>query len=98
MNAVFDTHSVKEIADAIFVAVRTVKRWKASQKIPNSYRVDVMKLMGVSVDYKAFSYSEKDQYFTPHAIAEYCIKKTFEIMRLINQDDPETVRGLHTHT
>lgn len=89
MNAVFDTHSVKEIADAISVAVRTVKRWKDSQKIPNSYRADIMKLMGVSVDYKAFSYSEKDQYFTPHAIAEYCIKKTFEIMRLINQDDPE---------
>ena len=88
MNAVFDTHSVKEIADAIFVAVRTVKRWKASQKIPNSYRVEIMKLMGVSVDYTAFSYSEKDQYFTPHAIAEYCIQKTFEIIKS-NQDDPE---------
>jgi predicted RNA methylase len=88
MNAVFDTHSVKEIADAISVAVKTVKRWKDSQKIPNSYRADIMKLMGVSIDYKAFSYSEKDQYFTPHAIAEYCIQKTFEIIKL-NQDDPE---------
>jgi hypothetical protein len=86
MNAVFDTHSI-----------RRGKNRQTMEGLTED-RADIMKLMGVSVDYKAFSYSEKDQYFTPHAIAEYCIKKTFEIMRLINQDDPETVRGLHTHT
>jgi hypothetical protein len=89
MNAIFETRSDREIADAISVAVGTVKRWRIFQKIPNAYRADIMKLMGLGIDYKAFSYSEKDQYFTPQLLAEYCIRKTFEVMRVYDDDPGE---------
>jgi hypothetical protein len=88
MNVIFETRSDREIADAISVAVGTVKRWRGFQKIPNAYRADIMKMMGLGIDYNAFSYSEKDQYFTPQLLAEYCIRKTFEVMR-VHEDDPE---------
>lgn len=71
----------KLLAEHLGVARGTVKRWKQTDKVPKQYRADILKLLGKPVDFSEYSYAEKDQFFTPKAVAEYCYRKVIEIVQ-----------------
>ena len=71
----------KTVAEQLGVARGTVKRWKQTNKVPKQYHADISKLLGHTVHYSDYSYAEKDQFFTPKAIAEYCYRKVCEIVK-----------------
>lgn len=71
----------KTVAEHLVVARGTVKRWKQTNKVPKQYRADILKLLGNTVDFSEYSFAEKDQFFTPKAIAEYCYGKLCEIVK-----------------
>ena len=55
-----EEHSIAEIAKLLNVAPGTVSRWNTQQKVPESYRFDLMKLAGENIDYTQFSPKDKD--------------------------------------
>lgn len=71
----------KLLARHLGVARETVRRWKQTNKVPKQYRADILKLLGNPVDFSEYSYAEKDQFFTPKAVAEYCYRKVTEIVQ-----------------
>jgi len=87
MELQFPNVEEKILAERLGVARGTVKRWKQTNKVPKQYRADILKLLGNPVDFSVYSYAEKDQFFTPKAVAEYCYKKFTEIV----QPDKDTL-------
>ena len=69
-----EKHSTAEIAKLLNVAPGTVSRWNTQQKVPESYRFDLMKLAGEKIDYTQFSPKDKDQFFTPTNVAQHCME------------------------
>lgn len=69
-----EKHAIAEIAKLLNVAPGTVSRWNTQQKVPESYRFDLMKLVGENIDYTQFSPKDKDQFFTPSNVAQHCME------------------------
>lgn len=75
--------SSKEIADDLFIAEGTVRRWIKNKKIPKQYKIDIMTLNDSEIDLSKFSYQEKDQFFTDKNTAKYCYNVFLEKMKNI---------------
>ena len=69
-----EEHSIAEIAKLLNVAPGTVSRWNTQQRVPESYKFDLMKLAGEKIDYTQFSPKDKDQFFTPTDVAQHCME------------------------
>ena len=69
-----EEHSIAEIAKLLNVAPGTVSRWNTQQRVPESYKFDLMKLAGEKIDYTQFSPKDKDQFFTPPDVAQHCME------------------------
>ena len=81
MTDTFPNLDEKTISERLGVSRGTVKRWKKTNKVPRQYHADILKLLGNTVNYKEYTYAEKDQFFTPKSIAEYCYRKVCEIVK-----------------
>lgn len=64
--------SIKEVAGKLNLCVGTVKRWIELQDVPIQYTFDLYKLLSMEIDYSKYTYSLKDQFFTPSSIAIKC--------------------------
>ena len=58
----------------------TAKRWELLQNVPEQYRIDLMRLCEMPIDYSQMSAREKDQFFTPAETAEECTNILYNIM------------------
>lgn len=67
---VFESFSVKEVAEKCGTTLGTVKRWVEKKEVPRQYQFEIMKMSGVSIDYSQFTAKEKDQFFTPKDTAK----------------------------
>jgi len=70
--------AVTSVSKRLCVATGTVKRWIELQRVPESYTFDIMDLCGLPIDYTSFSFSDKDQFFTPPDTAAHCLKRIAE--------------------
>ena len=75
-----EKYSIVKIAQLLNVAPGTVSRWNTQQKVPESYRFDLMKLAGEEIDYTQFSPKDKDQFFTPANVAQHCMEVVMQTL------------------
>ena len=68
------------ISNILNISPSTIKRWEIKKEVPSSYTFEIMKLEKKEIDYSKFSYSDKDQFFTPLNTAKYCFQKTKDIL------------------
>ena len=79
-----EKYSIVKIAQLLNVAPGTVSRWNTQQKVPESYRFDLMKLAGEEIDYTQFSPKDKDQFFTPANVAQHCMEVVMQTLEELN--------------
>lgn len=54
--------------------------------MPKLYLFDLLRMNGENINYKNFTFKEKDQFFTPKKTAKYCYKKLLEYLDKQNED------------
>ena len=62
------------------VVTGTAKRWESLQSVPEQYRIDLMRLCGMTIDYSQLTAREKDQFFTPEKTAEECVNILYNLL------------------
>jgi len=86
INHIRLTHDLKFISKSLNVANGTVLRWIQLNKVPYSYCFQILKLANIDIDYSRFSFRDKDQFYTPITTAQYCFKKTKDVIKSYNDD------------
>jgi hypothetical protein len=79
---------VNKVAAILNVADGTVKRWIDNGKTPSSYEIDLLRMLDEPIDYAKYSFTAKDQFFTPKETAKTCFD-TVRAVLLKNGDDPD---------
>ena len=87
LQDLLDKKSYNEVAKELNISASTVKRWVELKNVPEAYCFELMKLSKIEIDYKLFSYKQKDQFFSPHETALYCYNKFQEILKQYNEDE-----------
>lgn len=82
-------HSLSEIADKLFLHTGTLKRWEATQKIPNEYLYDLNFLLGNKYDLQKVDFRSHNEFFTKKEVAKYCFESFSHFLQIhnINADD-----------
>jgi hypothetical protein len=70
-----EKYSMNEVIKKLNVSIGTIKRWKTLKDVPRQYIFDLYKILEIKIDYSQYSFSLKDQFFTPRNIAELCWNK-----------------------
>ncbi len=70
-------HTPRQIAQQFGLNANTVQRWVEKRRVPESYRGDLMRLLGVK--YEGGTARDKDQYYTKPEIAERCISRFYAV-------------------
>jgi hypothetical protein len=78
--------SIKEVADKLNLCVGTIRRWLELKNVPIQYTFDMYKILSKDIDYSRYTYSLKDQFFTPKDVAIRCWE-TFNRETNINIQD-----------
>jgi len=72
LNDLLKKHTASKIANYLNVAQGTVIRWIEQKKTPKSYEMDLLRMLGTDIHYDKYTFSEKDQFFTPPETAQWC--------------------------
>jgi len=78
---VIETKSIKFVSNELNIVVGTINRWITNKKVPIQYQFELDKLNNNKINYKNYSYKDKDQFFTSSEISLYCYNKFLEIMK-----------------
>lgn len=65
-------HSLENIAQKLFLHTGTLKRWEATNKIPNEYLYDLNFLLGNKYDLQKIDFRSYNEFFTKKKVAKYC--------------------------
>lgn len=71
-------HSLKQIADALFLHTGTLKRWEEKGQIPNEYLYDLNFLLGNKYDLKKQGFRSHNEFFTKKEVAKHCFNVFME--------------------
>ena len=74
------TKTLNEIAELLNLHIGTLRRWKENDSVPNNYFNDLNSLLEYKYENKE-KFRDKDQFYTTKKTAEYCYKKTLEILK-----------------
>lgn len=72
LTEILTTHTMKEAATKLNLAVGTVARWIELDNIPPQYTFDLMRILSKPVQYQDYKSSAKDQFFTPDDVVKRC--------------------------
>ena len=86
LSKILATHTLKETAILLNVAIGTVQRWLELKNIPTQYTFDLLRLLSININPDEYKSSAKDQFFTPAHITSQCWT-TFKKMVDINLKD-----------
>jgi len=86
LNRVLAEMSISKIASILSVAEGTIKRWIDLGKIPSAYEIDLLRILNEPIDYTKYSFSSKDQFFTPTDTAQYCYDKCCKLISYYGDD------------
>lgn len=78
-------YTIQKIANILGLHKGTVLRWTQKEEVPNNYRADFLRILGVKSN-KESSVKEKDQYYTKKEVAEKCLIKFKEVSSNLNID------------
>lgn len=82
LEEVLKVHSIHEVSKQLGLCVGTVRRWLELKSVPPQYTFDLLKLLSREIDYGAYTFKEKDQFFTPSDIAKQCWQKFLEVTKV----------------
>lgn len=77
-------HSLSEIADKLFLHTGTLKRWEATQKIPNEYLYDLNFLLGNKYNLQKVDFRSHNEFFTKKEVAKYCFESFSHFLQIHN--------------
>ena len=86
LDKILEKQSYKDVANKLNLAIGTIKRWKLKSNVPKLYLFDLLRMNGENINYKNFTFKEKDQFFTPKKTAKYCYKKLLEYLDKQKED------------
>lgn len=89
IQRLLEKYTTNEIAEHLYVAKGTVKRWIDTSTIPDAYTFDIMKLLGDTIDYSLYNFNTKDQFYTPISTALHCYSRTCEILKKLGEDETQ---------
>jgi hypothetical protein len=72
------------LAKKLSVCPGTITRWQLLKNVPQAYTFDLYKILGRTIVYSNFTSAEKDQFFTPPALAKECWDIFREKLPLLN--------------
>jgi hypothetical protein len=72
LTEILASHTMKETASKLNLAVGTVARWIELDNIPPQYTFDLMRILSKPVNYPDYKSSAKDQFFTPDHVTRKC--------------------------
>lgn len=83
--------AVKEYGFAIVVkeinvVAGTAKRWELLKSVPEQYRIDLMRLLHMPIDYSKMTPREKNQFFTKDSTAQECVDILYQVLEDNNID------------
>ncbi len=80
------TISIKEVADKLNICLGTIRRWIELKDVPIQYTFDLYKILSKNIDYSKYTYSLKDQFFTPKEVAQKCWETFNREIKITTQD------------
>lgn len=72
----------KELAQKLYLHTGTLKRWEATQKIPNEYIFDLNFLLGNKYELTKENFRSHNEFFTKKKIAKYCFESFVKFLKL----------------
>ena len=81
LQSVLKKYSLKDLASLLNLAPGTITRWIELNDIPKHYEFDLLKLIGIKIDYSKYDSKLKDQFFTPVETAESCFKTFCHVIK-----------------
>lgn len=69
-----------ELVKRINVVSGTAKRWESLQSVPEQYRIDLMKICNLEIDYASMTPREKNQFFTHKDTAKECVNILYNLL------------------
>lgn len=82
-----ETKTLGEVSKILNLAPGTVKRWIMKEIVPPAYRFDLMKMAGKEIDYTAYDFKEKDQFYTPEETANECYTTFKNVIEGYGEDE-----------
>lgn len=81
LQSILKKYSLKDLALLLNLAPGTITRWIELNDIPKHYEFDLLKLLGVKIDYSKYDSKLKDQFFTPVETADSCFKIFCQVIK-----------------
>jgi hypothetical protein len=78
--------SIKEVSCKLNVCVGTIRRWIELKDVPVQYTFDLHKILSKDIDYSKYTFSLKDQFFTPKDVANKCLETFNREVKITTQD------------
>jgi len=81
LQDVLQKYPLKELAVLLNLAPGTITRWIELNDIPKHYEFDLLKLLGIKIDYSKYDTKLKDQFFTPVETAGSCFETFCQVIK-----------------
>lgn len=82
-NELLSKYTINEISDKLNLHIGTLRRWKTLNSVPDNYYNDLNSLLNNKYESRE-KYRDKDQFYTTKKTAEYCYKKTLEVLKKLD--------------
>lgn len=99
-----EKNGFNELVKKLNVVAGTAKRWETLKDVPEQYRIDLMKLCNLTIDYSIMSPREKNQFFTPKDTAKECVDILYNLLESYNLNisdyqfiEPSAGKGIFLH-
>jgi hypothetical protein len=83
------TNNINQIAEKLNITSSTIKRWKELKDIPKNYEFDLLKMLGIKINYSLYDFKLKDQFYTSPDDAKKCFDIFCEEIKKYNDDEKE---------
>ncbi len=81
-NELRQAHTLEIIAQKLFLHTGTLKRWEATNKIPNEYLYDLNFLLGNKYDLQKIDFRSHNEFFTKKEVAKYCFSSFMKFLEI----------------
>ncbi len=85
------SYNIKQIAQKLNLHIGTLKRWEATQKIPNDYLYDLNFLLNNKYNIPKENFRSHNEFFTKKEVAKYCFEVLKNFLEIHKIDSEEYV-------
>lgn len=91
LTELLETKTSRDISTYLNISKSTLLRWLELQRVPNNYRIELLKLANKDIDYSTFSFKEKDQFYTSIQTVNYCLSVFHSILSKYGDNESDYV-------